>query len=50
LNGGEESLRGEEDRGKEEEIMLEPGKKRILIIEDDVEMRSLLREFLNDER
>ncbi len=29
--------------------MVETGKKRILIIEDDEEMRSLLREFLNDE-
>ena len=29
--------------------MAETGKKRIFIIEDDEEMRSLLREFLNDE-
>lgn len=29
--------------------MVKTGKKRILIIEDDEEMRSLLRDFLNDE-
>ncbi len=29
--------------------MVETGKKRILVIEDDEEMRSLLSEFLNDE-
>jgi DNA-binding NtrC family response regulator len=30
-------------------VEMQPGKKRILIIEDDQEMRSLLKEFLNEE-
>jgi len=34
---------------RDEVIMMETGKKRILIIEDDEEMRSLLKEFLNEE-
>jgi DNA-binding NtrC family response regulator len=34
---------------RDEMIMMKTGKKRILIIEDDEEMRSLLKEFLNEE-
>jgi len=34
---------------RDEVVMMETGKKRILIIEDDEEMRSLLKEFLNEE-
>jgi len=34
---------------RDEVIVMEPGKKKILIIEDDEEMRSLLKEFLSEE-
>jgi DNA-binding response OmpR family regulator len=46
----ERDLSGKREIEKRDEvIMMETGKKRILIIEDDEEMRSLLKEFLNEE-
>jgi DNA-binding NtrC family response regulator len=49
LDEGEGPSRRKKIKARDEVILMETDKKRILIIEDDEEMRSMLREFLSEE-